>query len=180
MTKTIVVLDHHRQGSNSIDNAVLSYIEPYASSTCEMVAEVLQYIADDIRIKAVEADCMYAGIMIDTNNFVSRTEVYRGEFAIAECPGKGIESPTIVGAQAANELLNIAGIRASFVLTAYNGKVYLSARAIDEVNVQVIAERLGGGGHINVAGAQFSDMEVEEVIGMIKGTLDEMIEGGDI
>ena len=165
---------------------------------------------------------MYAGIMIDTNNFVSRTgvrtfeaaaflrrcgaditrvrkmfrddmdsyrakaetvrraEVYRGEFAIAECPGKGIESPTIVGAQAANELLNIAGIRASFVLTAYNGKVYLSARAIDEVNVQVIAERLGGGGHINVAGAQFSDMEVEEVIGMIKGTLDEMIEGGDI
>ena len=195
MTKTIVVLDHHRQGSNSIDNAVLSYIDPYASSTCEMVAEVLQYIADDIRIKAVEADCMYAGIMIDTNNFVSRTgvrtfeaaaflrrcgaditrvrkmfrddmdsyrakaetvrraEVYRGEFAIAECPGKGIESPTIVGAQAANELLNIAGIRASFVLTAYNGKVYLSARAIDEVNVQVIAERLGGGGHINVAGA---------------------------
>ena len=109
-----------------------------------------------------------------------RAEVYRGEFAIAECPGKGIESPTIVGAQAANELLNIAGIRASFVLTAYNGKVYLSARAIDEVNVQVIAERLGGGGHINVAGAQFSDMEVEEVIGMIKGTLDEMIEGGDI
>lgn len=65
-------------------------------------------------------------------------------------------------------------------MTAYNGKVYLSARAIDEVNVQVIAERLGGGGHINVAGAQFSDMEVEEVIGMIKGTLDEMIEGGDI
>ena len=65
-------------------------------------------------------------------------------------------------------------------MTAYNGKVYLSARAIDEVNVQIIAERLGGGGHINVAGAQFSDMEVGEVIGMIKGTLDEMIEGGDI
>ena len=75
LVKTIVVLDHHRQSSEIIDNAVLSYVEPYASSACEMVAEVLQYIADGIRIKSAEADAMYAGIVIDTNNFTNQTGV---------------------------------------------------------------------------------------------------------
>ena len=73
MTKTIVVLDHHRQGSEVIQNAVLSYIEPYASSACEMVAEILQYFSDDIRIYNIEADALYSGIIIDTNNFTSKT-----------------------------------------------------------------------------------------------------------
>lgn len=220
-SKLIAVLDHHRQSSKGIENAVLSYIEPYSSSTCEMVAEVLQYIVEDIKVTSVEADCLYAGIMIDTRNFMNRTgvrtfeaaaflrrcgaditrvrkmfrddmesyrakaeavrmaEVYREEYAIAECPSD-IESPTVLGAQAANELLDINGIKASFVLTVYNGRIYLSARSIDEVNVQIIAEKLGGGGHINAAGAQFDHTDVKEAIHTLKATIDQMIEEGDI
>ncbi len=86
---------------------------------------------------------------------ISSAEVYRDVFAIARGEHLGIESPTIIGAQASNELLNIEEIKASFVLTEYNGKIYISARSIDEVNVQIIMERLGGGGHINTAGASF-------------------------
>ena len=221
-TKTIVVLDHHRQSSDNIDNALLSYIEPYASSACEMVSEVLQYIVDDIRIPVIEANCLYAGIMIDTNNFMNRTgvrtfeaaaflrrcgtdisyvrkllrdnmesyrakaeiisraEVYRKEFAIAKGEKLNVESPTIVGAQAANELLDIEGIKASFVLTVYNGRVYVSARSIDEVNVQIIMERLGGGGHMNASGAQFDHTDLDRGVREVKRVLDEMIAEGDI
>lgn len=220
-SKTIAVLDHHRQSSTVIDNAVLSYIEPYSSSTCEMVAEVLQYIVDDIKVPSIEADCLYAGIMIDTRNFMNRTGVrtfeaaaylrrcgaditrvrkmfrddmesyrakaeamrmaedYREQYAIAECPSD-IASPTVLAAQTANELLDINGIKASFVLTVYNGRIFLSARSIDEVNVQIIAEKLGGGGHINSAGAQFEHTNVKEAIEALKVTIDQMIEEGDI
>ena len=220
-SRMIAVLDHHRQGSNIIENAVLSYVEPYSSSTCEMVAEVLQYIVDDIKFPSVEADCLYAGIMIDTRNFMNRTgvrtfeaaaylrrcgaditrvrkmfrddiesyrakaeavrmaEVYRSQYAIAQCPGD-IESPTVLAAQAAKELLDISGIKASFVLTIYEGKIYMSARSIDEVNVQIIAEKLGGGGHINSAGAQFDHTNMDEAIQTLKQTIDQMIEEGDI
>ena len=220
-SKTIAVLDHHRQSSTVIDNAVLSYIEPYSSSTCEMVAEVLQYIVDDIKVPSIEADCLYAGIMIDTRNFMNRTgvrtfeaaaylrrcgaditrvrkmfrddmesyrakaeamrmaEVYREQYAIAECTSD-IASPTVLAAQTANELLDINGIKASFVLTVYNGRIFLSARSIDEVNVQIIAEKLGGGGHINSAGAQFEHTNVKEAIEALKVTIDQMIEEGDI
>lgn len=222
MTKTIVVFDHHRQSSNMIENTVLSYIEPYASSSCEMVAEVLQYITDDVRITNVEANSMYAGIVIDTNNFMNRTgvrtfeaaaflrrcgadityvrkifrddmesyrakaeivssaEVFCEEYAIASYENTEVESPTIIGAQAANELLNIDGIKASFVLTKYNGKIYVSARAIDEVNVQIIMERVGGGGHMNTAGAQFQHTNMEEAIETLKETIYTMKKEGDI
>lgn len=218
MTKTIVVLDHHRRGNEVIQNAVLSYVEPYASSACEMVAEILQYFADGLRLRNAEADCIYAGIVIDTNNFTNRAgvrtfeaaaylrrngadvtrvrkllrdniesykaraeairtaEIYQGCFAIGRCPDEGIESPTVVGAQAANELLNISGVKASFVLTKYKGVVYVSARAIDEVNVQVMMERLGGGGHLNVAGAQVS-ASMDETEEMLKEVIDQMQEG---
>lgn len=222
-TKTIVVFDHHRQGSEVIENAVLSYIESYASSTCEMVAEVLQYFNENIHLKSNEADSIYAGILIDTNNFMTKTgvrtfeaaaylrrcgaevtrvrkllrddmaaykaraeavrhaEVYRGAFAISICPAdRDVESPTIAGAQAANELLNIVGIKASFVLTEYNGKIYISSRSIDEINVQLIMERLGGGGHLNVAGAQMTDCSVAEAKRRIQVTLDQMLKEGDI
>ena len=221
MTRTIVVLDHHRRGNEVIQNAVLSYVEPYASSTCEMVAEILQYFSDDLRLRNIEADCIYAGIMIDTNNFITRAgvrtfeaaaflrrsgadmtrvrkmlrdnidsykvkaeavrtaEIYRGCFAIAKCPSEGLESPTVVGAQAANELLNIAGVKASFVLTTYNKEVYVSARAIDEVNVQVMMEKLGGGGHINIAGAQVKE-SIEEVEHMIREIIDELYQEDEI
>lgn len=222
LCKSIVVLDHHRQGAETIENATLSYVEPYASSTCEMVAEILQYIKDGIKPKADEADAMYSGIIIDTNNFMSKTgvrtfeaaaylrrngadvtrvrklfredvleyktkadavsqaEIHRGHYAISVCSSEGISSPTVIGAQAANELLNIKGVKASFILTDFQGKIYVSARSIDEVNVQVIMERLGGGGHMNIAGAQIEDASIPEAVKLIKDTLNKMIEEGDL
>ncbi len=221
-TDTIVVFDHHRQGSEVVENPVLSYIEPYASSACEMVAEVLQYFQDGFKLSPAEADCIYSGILIDTNNFMTKTgvrtfeaaaylkrsgadvtrvrkmlrndmscykaraeavrhaEVYRGVFAISVCPSEDLESPTIVGAQAANELLNIIGIKASFVLTEYAGKIFISSRSIDEINVQLIMERLGGGGHLNVAGAQLKDCTITQAKHAIMSTLDEMIKEGEL
>ena len=222
VTKTIVVLDHHRQSSDNIDNALLSYIEPYASSACEMVSEILQYIVDDIKIPNLESSSLYAGIMIDTNYFVNKTgvrtfeaaaflrrhgadltlvrkmfrddmdayrakaeiissaEVYHDKYAIASGAQLNVESPTIVGAQAANELLDISGIKASFVFTEYNEKIYISARSIDEVNVQVIMERLGGGGHMNASGAQFNHTDMKEAIATLKELIDQMTEEGDL
>ena len=113
-------------------------------------------------------------------SIISNAEVYRQRFAIARGENLKVDSPTIIGAQAANELLDIDGIHASFVVTVYNGRSYVSARAIDEVNVQIIMERLGGGGHLNMAGAQFEHTNVSEVIYKIKAQLDKMIEEGDI
>ena len=220
--KSIVVLDHHRAGTETIENATLSYVETYASSACEMVSEILQYTSDGIRIKSEEADSMYAGMVVDTQNFMTKTgvrtfeaaaflrrngadvtrvrklfrenaaeykakadavsqaEIYRNAYAISICHSEGIASPTVVGAQAANELLDIRGVKASFVLTEYQNKLFFSARSIDEVNVQVIMERMGGGGHLNIAGCQLENTSVEEGIIVLKRTLDKMIEEGEI
>ena len=221
-TNAIVVLDHHRQGREVIQNAVLSYIEPYASSACEMVAEVVQYFDDSLKIRSLEADAMYAGIMVDTSNFLTRTgvrtfeaaaflrrngadvtrirkmfrdnmediqaksraiaeaEIFADCFAISECKSEGLKSPTVVAAQTANELLSVVGVKASFVLTDYNQMIYISARAIDEINVQLIMERLGGGGHLNIAGAQLPDTTMEEAMTLLKKTILQMQEEGDI
>jgi len=111
---------------------------------------------------------------------VSQAEIYRNFYAISTCTGEDVASPTVVGAQAANELLNIKGIKASFILTPYNGIIYISARSIDEVNVQVIMERMGGGGHLNIAGAQIENGSLEEGIVTIKRTLDAMIAEGEL
>lgn len=220
--KSVVVLDHHRQGAETIENATLSYVEPYASSASEMVSEILQYTYDNIKIRTEEADCMYSGIMVDTNNFMTKTgvrtfeaaaflrrngadvtrvrklfredaleykakadavsqaEIYKQYFAISICTADELPSPTIIGAQAANELLNIKGIKASFVLTDYQGKVYISARSIDEVNVQIIMERMGGGGHLSTAACQMEGMGVIEAIGVLKRTIDSMLEKSEI
>lgn len=220
--KSIVVLDHHRQGTETVENATLSYVEPYASSSCEMVSEILQYTYDNIKIRTEEADCMYSGIMIDTNNFMSKTgvrtfeaaaflrrngadvtrvrklfredaleykakadavsqaEIYRQYFAISVCTAEDLPSPTVIGAQAANELLNIKGIKASFVLTDYQGKIYVSARSIDEVNVQIIMERMGGGGHMSIAACQMEGTGLAEAIGILKRTIDNMLDTGEI
>ena len=182
----------------------------------------LQKYCSISKLEPREADCIYAGILIDTNNFMTKTgvrtfeaaaylrrsgaevtrvrkmirndmsaykaraeavhkaEVYRKAFAISVCPSDAVESPTIVGAQAANELLNVIGIKASFVLTEYNGKIFVSARSIDEINVQLIMERLGGGGHLNVAGAQLVDCTIESAKRIIKDTLEEMVKEGEI
>lgn len=106
--------------------------------------------------------------------------MYRNRFAIAKGEHLHIESPTIIGAQAANELLDINEVKASFVLTIYNGRIYISARSIDEVNVQIIMERLGGGGHMNASGAQFNHTDMDEAVACLKEVIDKMIEEGDI
>ena len=111
---------------------------------------------------------------------VSQAEIYRNVFAISTCTSEDIESPTIVGAQAANELLNIKGVKASFVLTEYQNQIFVSARSIDEINVQIIMEKMGGGGHLSTAGCQLNGISVPEGIGILKGTLDKMIAEGDL
>ena len=176
--KAIVVFDHHRQCEDVVKNAVLSYTEPYASSTCEMIAEVLQYFDEDIKLSTQEADAMDA--YKARAEAVRHAEVFHNMFAISVCPADNIESPTVACAQAANELLNIIGIRASFVLTEYHDRIYISARSIDEINVQLVMERLGGGGHMNSAGAQLTGCTLEDAKRTIENTLDEMIREGDI
>ncbi|MBO4696481.1 MAG: DHH family phosphoesterase [Lachnospiraceae bacterium] len=220
--RDIIVLDHHRLTTDSIENAQLSYIEPYASSACELVAEILQYIGDGLKIKPLEAEAMYSGIMIDTNNFLTKTgvrtfeaaaflrrngaditrirkafrtdmneylekakaiagtEIYLDCFAMAICEAQEVESPTVLGAQVANDLMEIKGISASFVFTPYKEKIYVSARSVDEVNVQVIMEKIGGGGHMTVAGAQFTDTTAEEAVRKVKAVLSSMKRGGEL
>ena len=187
-----------------------------------MVAEILQYIENGIKLKSILADCLYSGIVVDTQNFTAKTgvrtfeaaaflkrngadvtrvkkmfredateykakadavrraEIYRKDYAISWCQSGGIKSPTILAAQAANELLNINGIKATFVMTEYMNRIYISARSIDEVNVQIIMEQLGGGGHMNIAGAQVEDTTVEAATIVLKNTLDRMLQEGDI
>lgn len=223
LAKAVVVFDHHRQTNEIIDNATLSYIEPYASSACEMIAEILQYIDEKVKLRPLEADAMYAGIVIDTDNFVTKTgvrtfdaasylrrsgadvvrvrkmfrsdmssykqlaegvinsETFLNSFAISDVPAdKSSEAPTVVAAKVANDLLNVEGIRASFVVTEKDGVVYISARSVDDLNVQVIMEKLGGGGHANIAGAQLKNSTSKAAISEIKNILCTMYEEGDI
>ena len=211
---SVVVMDHHRQGRETIENATLSYVEPFASSTSEMVAEVIQYYGESLKLKPAEADAVLAGIVMDTNNvedkagvrtfeaaaylrrcgadvtrvrklfrdtmedYVLRAEtvrqarVFEKYFVISICPNQGVNpNQTVVAAQAANELLEIRDVKASFVLTEFDGKIYLSARSIDEVNVQVMMEKLGGGGHRSVAGAQFSGITMDEAVGKLESVI---------
>ena len=219
--KIIVVFDHHRQASETIQGAVLSYCEPYASSASEMITEMLQYIGDGIKVKGPEADAMYGGIVVDSQEFTNQTgvrtfeaaaylrrcgaditrvrkifrenlrdyqakataisgaEIYRNAYAFSIVDAKGLESPTVIAAQTANELLNIRGIKASIVLTLYNDIIYVSARSIDEMNVQVLMERLGGGGHRTIAGAQLREGTLTEAIASIKQSIDDMIKEGE-
>ena len=222
LCKSIVVLDHHRQGKEVIENATLSYVEPYASSACETVSEILQYTGENIKVRPEEADAIYGGIVVDTNNFtnrsgvrtfeaaaflrrcgadvtrvrklfredvvsyrakadaVSHAQIFRDAFAISVCNAENVQSPTVVGAQAANDLLDIKGVKASFVFTRYQGKVFVSARSIDEVNVQLIMEKMGGGGHLNIAGCQLDNVTIDEAIATLKKTISDMIEAGDL
>ena len=189
-----------------------------------MVAEILQYISEGVKLRPIEADAMFAGLMIDTNNFSVKTgartfeaaaflkksgaditrvhlafrdsmEIYRARaeavrgaeienhMAYAVCPSNGLESPTIVGAQVANQLLNITGIRASYVFTCIKDTVYISARSVegsDGINVQLVMERLGGGGHSTVAGAQVSNVSPAQAMDMVKQTIVTMQKEGAI
>ncbi len=218
----IVVIDHHRRGTEFISNAQLSYIEPYASSASELISEIVQYIDDTTTLTPLEADALYGGIVIDTQNFITQTgirtfeaaaflkrkgasvqrirkifrdsfndfkaragavdsaEVYRECFALSTLDPTGVDTPTVACAQAANTLLDVDGIKAAIVLTEFNGLIYISARSIDEVNVQVMMEKLGGGGHMAIAGAQLKGVNMDTAMSMVKDIIDDMIEKGEI
>lgn len=211
--KTVVVIDHHRKLVSHIDNAVIFYHEPYASSASEMVSELIQYFPQHPRITKLEAEAMLAGIMLDTKNFILRTGVrtfeaaaylrrlgadtveVRGLFAstmdnyqqkstivsnaeiYSHCAiaTVGDEYPelNVVAPQAADELMTIEEVDASFVIFQYNNMVSISARSLGSVNVQVIMEKLGGGGHHTMAAAQFKDEGIENVRKMVMEAVDE-------
>ncbi len=218
----IVMIDHHRRSTEFIEKAVLKYLEPYASSTSELIAELFQYMENKPKIEKEEADALLAGITVDTKNFTLKTGV-RTFDAAAYLRRQGadtirvrqlfqddletfIEKATIVGtairykesiaistsdvasdsiqliaAQAADDLLNIRGINASFVIAKKNdGIVIISGRSLGDVNVQVILESLGGGGHLEVAGAQFVDTDIEQVKERLIKSIDEYYMEGDI
>ena len=216
-TDKIVVIDHHRKVTDFISNVFLQYHEIYASSACELVTELLQYMEKKVEIRQPEAEVLYAGIMMDTKNFTFKTgvrtfeaaaflkkagvdtvavkelfkndidtyisraeivknaEIIRGEIAISQAP-KELNNVQLITAQAADELLNITEIKASFVLSEKDGRIIISGRSLGEINVQVILEKLGGGGHITMAGAQVDDMSIEEATDKLKVAINEYFE----
>ena len=213
--KKVVVFDHHRKSTDFIENAVLIYHEPYASSTAELVTEMIQYIG--VKLKNLEADALLSGITVDTKNFAVKTgaitfeaaaflrrngadsvrvrllfqndldaykakavavkdaEIYHDSIAISVCPSN-VENSMLTAAQAADDLLNITGIKASVVLCEQGDIVHLSARSFGDINVQVIMEKLGGGGHLGVAGAQLRDTNIESARLLLKEKIDEYLQ----
>ena len=213
----VVLFDHHRQSQNSIRDAILSYVDAGASSTCELIAEIMNYFDDRLKIRQLEADTMLAGIMIDTmyftfqtsaktfdaasflrkkgadsdrvrkilrvdfefeklkNEVVSNALNYKDGYAIAVVKdvNANIEE-TVAKAEIANELINVKGVKASFVITREDeNKFAISSRSIDEVNVQVLMEKLGGGGHRSSAGAMIEATSFEDAIDKIKQVIDD-------
>lgn len=201
--KEIVIIDHHRRSADFIENATLTFQEVYASSAAELVTELIQYVEEKVELKTIEAESLYAGIMMDTKNFTFKTGVRTFEAAaylrkcgvdiirvkkwfqsdlesfnkIAEIVGKAeivndtiaisiyeekAKDVNVVCAKAADELLTISDITASFVIGQLGDKVCISGRSIGDINVQIILEKLGGGGHITLAGAQVDGMTIEE------------------
>lgn len=199
----LVVIDHHRRGAEFIENTALIYHEPYASSTCEMMTEILQYVTGKLSLTKLEAESLYAGMVIDTKSFTFKTGVRTFEAAsflrkhgvdtvaiktlFQQDLGSYIKRAAIIGnaeiirehiaismydeidknihiviAQAADELLNIKGITASFVLCRTENGVSISGRSLGGINVQVILEKLGGGGHLTIAGAQLQGISLQD------------------
>jgi c-di-AMP phosphodiesterase-like protein len=214
----IVIIDHHRKAADYIQDTLLSYVEPYASSTCEMVTEMIPYMIEKPELKSIEAIALLAGICIDTKNFYFKTGVRTFEaasflrklgadtiavkklfadsldiyskradiiksadiinnIAIAVCPSN-IEN-NVLAAQVADELLNISGVQASFVIVKIEDEVFISGRSLGEINVQVILENLGGGGHMTMAGAKIIDLEIKEVVNSLKNAIDKYLREGE-
>ncbi len=220
IAKKIVVFDHHRRSADYIDNAVLTYYESYISSTCEMIAEILQYVGEKVKLTNIEADALLAGITVDTKNFIFKTgvrtfeaaaflrrngadstrvrmffqsdmasykaraaalkgaEIYKDTIAITNLE-PDIENGFIVAAQTADELLNIRGITASFAMSQVGNVIAISARSHGDINVQVIMEMIGGGGHQTVAGVQFEGSTLQEVKEILKRVINEYFEEGE-
>ncbi|MDR2295678.1 MAG: DHH family phosphoesterase [Clostridiales Family XIII bacterium] len=214
-TEKSVVIDHHRKAEEYIENATLTYMEPAASSTSELVAEIMQYMAEKKSISRLEAELLLGGIIVDTNSFsvktgtrtfeaaswlrrngadtavvrqylqsdmedfrqrasiISNAEFLSGGIAVSRNEGRH-ENAQIINAQAADELLDIKGIRASFVLGETNDEVVISARSLGEVNVQKIMEQLGGGGHLTTAAAQLKDITVDEAAARLRKLIEEI------
>lgn len=212
-TKQVVVIDHHRRTADFVEHPALVYHEPYASSSCEMITEILQYTSNKMSLTKFEAEALYSGIVVDTKNFTFKTgvrtfeaasflrkqgvdtvsvktvfqqdlktyikrsdiiknaEIVRDNIAISITPDSNDISHTVM-AQAADELLNIRGINASFVIRENDGNVNISGRSLGEINVQLILEKLGGGGHMTIAGAQLDNTSAQQA----KDTLIEAIE----
>lgn len=208
-SERLVVIDHHRKAEDAVSGTILSYMEPYASSTCELVSEILQYLLEKKTISNMEADALLAGISIDTNRFsvktgvrtfeaaswlrrngadtasvkryfqsnletfqiraksIANAEFIEGGIAMSICQGRS-PNAQIINSQVADELLTIQGIKASFVAGQNHvGQTVVSARSLGEVNVQLIMEKLGGGGHLNTAGAQVQESP-EEILKKIQ------------
>lgn len=216
MASKVVLIDHHRRSTEFIQNCSLVYHEPYASSTCEMVTEILQYLDDGRKMTTFEAKALYVGLVMDTKNFVvktgvrtfeaasslrrygvdttmvkklfavkkedyehrasivEKTEIFRDGIAAASCT-EDIPNVKVISSQAADEMLNLDGVRAAFVLYRHDGGIGISGRSLGEVNVQIILEKLGGGGHMTVAGAQIKGAAIEEVNDMLKKAITEYI-----
>ncbi|MCC5909551.1 MAG: DHH family phosphoesterase [Clostridiaceae bacterium] len=220
-TDKIVVIDHHRKGTEFIENPVLEYHETYVSSASELVTEILFYMDDKINIEVAEAEALLAGIAVDTKNFtfktgvrtfeaaallrragadttsvkqlfqdeletivaraevVKRAEIVRNFVALSTCE-ENMEASQLIVAQAADELLGIKGITASFVLGRKDDTIiYISGRSMGDVNVQVILEKLGGGGHLTVAGAQLEGVTMEEAKEQLKDAIEKYFEEGE-
>ena len=202
-TDKIVVIDHHRRSADFIEKATLTFQEVYASSAAELVAELIQYAETKVELTTIEAESLYAGIMMDTKNFtfktgvrtfeaaaylrrcgvdiirvkkwfqsdlasfnkiadiVKKAEIVNDTIAIAIYTKKEKDA-SLICAKAADELLTISDITASFVLGNLGDKICISGRSIGDINVQIILEKLGGGGHITLAGAQVEGMTMEE------------------
>lgn len=211
-TNKIVVIDHHRKSVNHIQNAVLFFHASYASSTCEMVTELAQYIGSSSPIDSLTAEALLSGIMLDTRSFILHTgvrtfeaaaylksraadtvevkklfsndmDVYKyrnqiidGAFTYNGCAVSIADVDTdnirLVTSQAADEMLNIDGVKASFVIFEADNTVCISTRSFGEMNVQVVMEKFGGGGHRTMAAAQMEDMTVDEVLEKLKNEID--------
>ncbi len=213
----IVLIDHHRRGQSSIEKPVLTYQEPYASSTCEMVTEIFQYIKDGAKLTPKEAQAVYAGMVLDTKNFsmktgvrtfeaasflrrmgvdtvnvkrifqndmsmyvkrakiVSNAENYLGKIAISYWD-EVEDTANVIASQAADEMLNITDIKASFVLCRAEDSIVISGRSLGEYNVQVVLEKIGGGGHMTIAGAQLKEKTMVEALDILKHAIDELEE----
>lgn len=217
MTEKIAVIDHHRRSADGIENPVLSYIESYASSTAEMVTEILQYLGAKKELSKLEAEALLAGMTVDTNRFavktggrtfeaaawlkragadtaevkrmfqtsledfkirsgaVARAQITEDGIATSICEGMNPEAQ-IINAQVADELLNVKGVKASFVAGLdHEGATLVSARSLGEVNVQVLMEKIGGGGHLTTAGAQV-DTDPEETIRIVRDMAEKQLE----
>ena len=219
LTDTVVVIDHHLRGATNIEDAALYYHEPYASSACELVTEILQYFGEDIKLLSIELEALFCGITIDTKGFsfntgvrtfeaasylrrmgadttvvrqlvqddlvtytskadvVKNAEILRNGIAVAMCP-EGVPNAPLIAAQAADALLTIRGVVASFVVSRVDDDAVISGRSLGEVNVQLILESLGGGGHANIAAAKLSETDMETAYEKLKKSDNELCRRG--